>query len=584
MTDSFDLVIRNGLIVDGSGGAAYQGDVAVTDGRIAQVGTVAGRGHEEIDAAGRVVTPGFVDIHTHYDGQVTWEHTLSPSSNHGVTTVVTGNCGVGFAPVRPGDHETLIKVMEGVEDIPELVMAEGIPWNWETFPEYMEALAARPFDIDVAVQVPHSPIRVYVMGERGARHDASTAEDRTQMTAIVSEAIRAGAIGVSTSRSSGHRLKNGELAPSVTTEQDELLALAQGLREVGAGVFQLITDASADPAEELEVVTSIARAAQRPTSYTLLQAPRWPDKWRTMLALTEQANAEGLELRGQVFPRPVGVLMGLDLSLHRFAYRPSYRAVADLPLAERVERLRDPAVKAAILSEQPIDDPQPLNNMMVNAIDEMFELTDPVDYAPRRENSLVERAKAAGRDPDEYIYDVLLKDEGRNIVYLPGANFVGCSLDAAREMMDSDYTVLGLGDGGAHYGFICDASFPTFALTHWVRDAAPGQGFPLERMVAELTSRPARAVRLGDRGLIAPGMRADLNVIDMDALTLYAPRTVHDLPAGGRRLRQDAKGYVATVVAGEITYRDGAATGTLPGRLVRGEGWHAPVPESALPA
>ena len=584
MTAAYDLVVRDGLIVDGTGAAPFHADVAVRDGRIAEVGKITGRGRDEIDASGRIVTPGFVDIHTHYDGQITWEHTLSPSSNHGVTTVVTGNCGVGFAPVRPGDHDTLIKVMEGVEDIPELVMAEGIPWNWETFPEYMEALAARPFDIDVAVQVPHSPIRVYVMGERGARHDASTPEDRAEMTRIVTEAVRAGAVGVSTSRSSGHRLKNGELAPSVTTEQAELLALAEGLREAQAGVFQLITENSADPTDELAVVTSIARAAERPTSFTLLQAPNSPDNWRTMLDLTERANAEGLELRGQVFPRPVGVLMGLDLSLHRFVFRPSYRAIAHLPLAERVERMRDPAVKAAILAEQPVDDAQPMNNMLANSVDNMFELTDPVDYAPRPEDALVARATAEGRDADEYIYEILLKDEGRNIVYLPGANFVGCSLDAAREMMSSDYTVLGLGDGGAHYGFICDASFPTFALTHWVRDAAPDSGFSLERMVAELTSRPAHAVRLADRGRIAPGLRADLNVIDLDALTLYAPRTVHDLPAGGRRLRQDARGYVATVVAGEVTYRDGLATGALPGRLVRGEGWRDPTPPSALAA
>ncbi len=584
MDPIYDIVIRNGLIVDGTGAAPFRGDVAVKDGRIAEVGKVTGLGRDEIDASGRLVTPGFVDIHTHYDGQITWEHTLSPSSNHGVTTVVTGNCGVGFAPVRPGDHEKLIKVMEGVEDIPELVMAEGIPWNWETFPEYMEAVAARSFDIDVAVQVPHSPIRIYVMGERGARHDASTPEDRAEMSRIVTEAVRAGAVGVSTSRSSGHRLRNGELAPSVTTEQAELLALAEGLREADAGVFQLITDNDADPKDELAIVALIARAAGRPTSFTLLQAPNGPDKWRTMLDLTEKANAEGLELRGQVFPRPVGVLMGLDLSLHRFVFRPSYRAIAHLPLAERVERMRDPAVKAAILSEQSVADPQPMNNMLVGSVGNMFELTDPVDYAPRPEDGLVARAAAEGRDAEEYIYEILLKNEGRHIVYLPGANFVGCSLDAAREMIASDFTVLGLGDGGAHYGSVCDASFPTFALTHWVRDAAPGMGFPLERMVAELTSRPAHAVRLADRGRIAPSLRADLNVIDFDALTLYAPRTVHDLPAGGRRLRQDAKGYVATVVAGEVTYRDGCATGALPGRLVRGEGWRNPAPEPALAA
>jgi N-acyl-D-amino-acid deacylase len=572
MTTQYDLVIRGGLVVDGTGGVPFRADVAVEAGRIAAVGAVTGIGREEIDAAGRIVTPGFVDVHTHYDGQATWENTLSPSSNHGVTTVVTGNCGVGFAPVRPGDHDALIRVMEGVEDIPELVMATGIPWNWETFPEYMDALAALEFDIDVAVQIPHSPVRVYVMGERGMAHAASTPEDRAEMTRLVTEAIAAGAVGVTTSRSSGHRLKNGDLAPSVTTERAELLALARGLRDAGAGVFQMITEVRGDTTEEMDLVTQIAATAGRPTSLTLLQSPNAPDKWRTMLDRIADANASGLEVRGQVFPRPVGVLMGLDLSIHRFLLRPSYQAIAHLPLAERVKRMRQPEVKAAILAETSQADPQPNINMLIDSVDTLFELTDPVNYAPAADQSLKARAAAQGRDMDEFIYETLLADEGRNILYVPGANFVGCSLDATRTMMESDHTIMGLGDGGAHYGFICDASFPTYALTHWVRDAAPDQRFPLEWMIAELTSRPAHALRISDRGRITPGLRADLNVIDLDALTLYAPRVVHDLPNDGRRLRQLAKGYAATIVAGEVTYREGEPTGRLPGRLVRGEG------------
>lgn len=584
MTENYDLIIRNGLVVDGTGSAPFHCDVAINAGRIVSVGTVTGTGREEIDATGKIVTPGFIDVHTHYDGQVTWENTLSPSSNHGVTTVVTGNCGVGFAPVRPGDHDALIRVMEGVEDIPELVMATGIPWNWETFPEYMDAVAAREFDVDVAVQIPHSPVRVYVMGARGMAHAASTPEDRAEMTRLVTEAIAAGALGVSTSRSSGHRLKNGDLAPSVTTETAELLALAQGLREAQAGVFQMITEIRADETEEMDLVTAIAAAAGRPTSFTLLQSPVVPDKWRPMLDRVDEANNAGLEVRGQVFPRPVGVLMGLDLSMHRFLLRPSYQAIADLPLDQKVAKMRQPEVKSAILAEASQADPQPNINMLIDSVDNMFELTDPVNYAPSADQSLKARAEAQGRDIDDFIYDVLLADEGRNIIYVPGANFVDCSLDATRTMMASDHTIIGLGDGGAHYGFICDASYTTFALTYWVRDAAPEQRFPLEWMVAELTARPAHALRISDRGRIASGLRADLNVIDFDALTLYAPRVVHDLPNQGRRLRQQAKGYLATIVAGEVTYRDGVATGKLPGRLVRGEGYHDPVRDARYAA
>lgn len=575
MNTQHDMVIRGGTIVDGSGRPRFAGDIAIDGGMIVAVGRIEGTGRKEIDASGLVVTPGFVDVHTHYDGQITWENRLSPSSNHGVTTVVTGNCGVGFAPVRPTDHEKLIKVMEGVEDIPELVMAEGIPWNWETFPEYMDAVAARQFDIDVALQIPHSPVRVYVMGDRGARHEASTSADRAEMTRIVEEAIRAGALGVTTSRSSGHRLKNGELAPSINTEEAELLALAEGLRRADGGVFQLITDPFTAPEEEAGVFRRIARAAGRPLSFTLLQVPQMPDSWRTLLGGIEAANAEGLEVRGQVFPRPVGVILGLDLSLNPFFTRPSMKAIAHLPLAERVAIMRDPAFKARVLAETPEPDPQPMNNKLIESKNWMFELTDPVDYAPRREDSLPARAEAAGLDVDNFIYDILLKDEGRNLIYLPGANFIGNSLDATRAMIAHPDTILGLGDGGAHYGFICDASFPTFMLEYWTRKAPADQRFELEFAVAELTRKPAEALRLGDRGLIAPGLRADINLIDLDRLTLRAPRTVHDLPAGGRRLRQEADGYVATIVAGTVTYREGQHTGALPGRLVRGGAWPA---------
>ncbi|SCW66266.1 N-acyl-D-aspartate/D-glutamate deacylase [Sphingobium faniae] len=570
---AYDLVIRNGTIVDGSGAPAFAGDVAISGDRIVAVGTIDGEGREEIDATGKLVTPGFVDVHTHYDGQATWENRLAPSSGHGVTTVVAGNCGVGFAPVRDGDQEMLIKVMEGVEDIPEIVMTEGIPWNWETFPDYMDALEARHFDIDVGTQLPHSPLRVYVMGRRGAEHEASSPEDRAKMTRIVTEAIQAGALGVSTSRSTGHRLKNGELAPSVTTADEELLSLADGLRAADEGVFQIITDAGADAEEEIIVVRQLAERSGRPVSFTLLQAPRAPDAWRTLLAGVESANAAGHKLRGQVFPRPVGVLLGLDLSLHPFVTRPSYKAIAHLPLTERIARMADPAMKARILAEEAIPDPQPMNNMLIAQAGDMYVLTDPVDYAPPAEMKLSARAEAAGETLDSFVYDLLIDNDGANILYLPGANFVSGTLSVAREMMAHPDTILGLGDGGAHYGFICDASFTTYMLTYWVRDVAESQRFPLEWAVAELSRRPAEAVGLIDRGLVKPGMKADLNVIDHDRLTLYAPHTIYDLPTGGRRLRQKADGYVATVVSGVITYREGEATGALPGRLVRGSGY-----------
>lgn len=576
----FDLIIRNGRIVDGSGGEAFVGDVAVTDGRIVAVGEVEGEAREVIDASGLLVTPGFVDVHTHYDGQATWTNMLSPSSGHGVTTIVTGNCGVGFAPVRPSDRQKLVKVMEGVEDIPEIVMTDGIPWNWESFPEYMASLADRPFDIDVGVQIGHSPVRVYVMGKRGANHERSTDADRAEMTRIVREAIEAGALGVTTSRSIHHRQLDGQLAPSVSSEEGELLALAEALRQAKGGVFQMAPNPNADPRAEMEVVRRLARASGRPISFTLLEIHHMPGGWREMLEEIDLASTEGLEVRGQVFPRPVGTLFGLGLSFHPFSSRPSCRAIAHLPLAERVELMRDPAFKQRVLAEQPVPNPQPAINQMIAQAGNMFRLADPVDYAPSADKSMAAQAEASGRSLEEHLYDVLLEDEGRAILYLPAANFDGGSLQGVREMMAHPRTILGLGDGGAHYGLICDASFPTFALTHWARDASPEKRFPVEWIVAELASRPAEALGLTDRGLIAPGMKADINIIDHERLRLLAPQTIRDLPANGRRLTQRAEGYVATIVNGSITYRDGVPTGALPGRLVRGT-TEARVPEAA---
>ena len=571
----YDLVIRNGTIIDGSGNASFQADVAIRGDCIAEIGKITEHGREEIDAKGHLVTPGFVDIHTHYDGQATWEHRLSPSSGHGVTTVVTGNCGVGFAPCRPGDHEKLITVMEGVEDIPEVVMAEGIPWNWESFPDYLNVLSSRQYDINIAAQVPHSPLRVFVMGDRGVNREPSTEADRAQMTALVTDAIRHGAIGVSTSRSLNHRANDGALAPSVTAAKEEVLALAKGLGDAKAGVFQIITETSEPAEEEMALIERIAEVSKRPVSFTLAQIQERPDVWRKLVAGMEHANAAGHQVRGQIFSRPTGILLGLDLSFNPLLTRPSYAAIAHLPLAERVSILRDAAFKARILDEEPAPHAQYLATMMLVMVGSMYELGAKPDYAPKAEMKLQHRAEAMGTTALSLAYDLMLQREGHAVLYLPLANYAEGTLDVVQEMMKHPDTVLGLGDGGAHYGLICDSSYPTYLLTYWVRDAAVEQRFSVEWAVEALSRRPAETVGLFDRGLIKVGYKADLNVIDHEKLTLYSPTPVYDLPASGRRLMQKADGYIATIVNGVVSYRDGEATGALPGRLVRGAGYTA---------
>ncbi|WP_176594691.1 amidohydrolase family protein [Sphingobium sp. EM0848] len=576
----YDILIRGGMVVDGRDGAPFAADVGIKGSLIVAVGNLDGTAAEVIDATGRYVTPGFIDVHTHYDGQATWENTLAPSSNHGVTTIVGGNCGVGFAPCRPEDHETLITVMEGVEDIPEVVMANGIPWTWESFPEYLDVLGQRAYDIDIAMQVPHSPLRVYVMGERGANHEASTEIDRTRMAALVTEAVRAGAVGVSTSRSLNHRAKNGKLAPSVETAKDEVLALAKGLGEARAGVFQIITEMTESPEDEMALIERIAETAKRPVSYSLVETMDRPENWRRMLKATEAANAKGYMVRAQVFPRPVGVMMGLELSLHPIMNRPSYIAIKDLPLEERVARLRDPELRARILSEEPVPDKQPIVDMLLGAVGSMYALGEEPDYMPPPEMRLDERAKAAGVNTLEFAYDRLLEQDGHAILYLPSANFSSGTMEPVYTMMTHPDTVLGLGDGGAHYGMICDAGFPTYVLAFWARDVDEAYRFPIEWVVAQLSRLPAETVGLTDRGVIAVGYKADVNIIDLPGVKLHAPRVAHDLPAGGRRLYQRADGYDATIVSGVVTYRDGTPTGALPGRLVRGDGY-APLAQAS---
>ncbi|HEV2363903.1 MAG TPA: amidohydrolase family protein [Caulobacteraceae bacterium] len=569
MPARFDLVVRGGTVIAGDGGEPFEADVGCAGGTIAAIGAGLERGAEEIDARGLIVAPGFVDIHTHYDGQVTWEHRLSPSSAHGVTTVVMGNCGVGFAPARAGDHELLIRLMEGVEDIPESVMAAGVPWTWESFEDYLDTLDGRAADIDFGAQLPHNPLRVFVMGRRGAEREPPTADDLAAMRRLTAQAIRAGALGVTTTRNLVHRFRSGANVPSVLTEEDEVLALARGLRDAGAGVFQLVGETSASPAEQMAVIRRIAGTSGRPVSFTLAQDPGQPDGWRESLELMRQANAEGLTIRGQALPRPIGMLMGLELSLHPFALKPSFQAIAPLPLERKVAAMRDPALKRLLIEEAPAD-PNPVLVYLASQTEQLFVLGDPPNYNPARSESIAERARASGREPIELVYDALLERGGREILYFPAANRDGDRFETAgAELVRDENAILGLGDGGAHYGIICDASYTTYLLTHWVGHPDPEKRLSWPAAIRALARQPARAVGLADRGEIALGQKADLAVIDPDRLRLHAPRPAFDLPAGGRRLTQKAGGYEAMAVSGVVTYRRGEATGALPGRLVR---------------
>lgn len=574
MGQQYDLVIRGGTIVDGTGGAPFTGDLAVSGDRIAAIGAVNGAGTEEIDARGMVVTPGFVDVHTHYDGQVTWEQRLSPSSDHGVTTVVMGNCGVGFAPARPQDHELVIKLMEGVEDIPEVVMADGVPWNWETFPEYLDALDKRETDCDFAAQLPHSPLRVYVMGERGANLEPPTAEDLAEMRRLTKEAIEAGALGVSTSRQLAHRFRDGRPAPSTMTEVEEIKALAAGLRDANGGVFQIIPSTDKDTADEWEVIRTLNETSGRPVNFSLFTGSNIKGGPEPMLRGLEQAAKEGRQIHGQFFPRPIGMLFGLELSYHPFALNPSYKAIANLPLDEKVKRMRDPELRKRLLSEEP-QDPNPFFLWVVQQTHILFPLGDPPNYNPSPEESIKARAAVLGIDERELMYDELLRQGGKAIIYCPMGNTENNRFDAARDLFGKPGTILGLGDGGAHYGMICDAAFPTYILSEYVRDQGT---VTIEKAVSMLSRETAQSVGLNDRGILKAGYKADLNVIDLERLHLYAPRVKRDLPAGGKRLSQKSDGYEATIVSGTITYRRGRPTGAFPGRLVRGA---KPAPEQS---
>jgi N-acyl-D-aspartate/D-glutamate deacylase len=566
---AYELAIRNGTIVDGLGGEPFVGDVAISEGVIASVGSVDGEADREIDATGLLVTPGFVDLHTHYDGQAIWSDRMTPSSAHGVTTAVMGNCGVGFAPCRKEDQEVLVDVMAGVEDIPGVVMVDGLPWTWETFPEFMDALASRRRDIDVAAFLPHSPLRVYVMGQRGVDREPPTAEDLALMRKLAEEAIRAGALGFASSRLTLHKTAGGQPIPSYEAEYGEIEAIARGVDDAGGGLLQFVPDLMAGDYEgALGAVFDVAAEVGLPVTFTLAIGNAGPPIHLDALRMVEKANANGGDVTGQIFPRPIGLVLGLDLSGNPFVMYPSYREIAALPLAERVAQMRKPEVRERILNDTPSSDGHPLM-FAAQAWDYMYPLGDPPNYEPAAEDSIGARARARGANPLEEAYDRLLDDDGHAMLLVTLANFRDNSLDTVAELLQRDDVVLGLGDGGAHYGMICDASFPTYMLTHWVRDRTSGR-LTVAAAIRELTSVPARIAGLADRGRIAVGYKADINVLDADGMRLHQPTVKSDLPAGGRRLDQSAEGYVATIVAGEVIAENGVPTDARPGRLVRG--------------
>jgi N-acyl-D-aspartate/D-glutamate deacylase len=560
-----DLVIRGGTIVDGTGAARVTGDVAIDGGTLSQVGgRVDGTGRHELDADGLVVAPGWVDIHTHYDGQVTWDPDVTPSSWHGVTTVVMGNCGVGFAPVRPGGESFLIELMEGVEDIPGTALHEGIDWQWESFAEYLDALAATPRVMDVAAQVPHAAVRAYVLGDRA--HDDATAEEIGEMADLVEHALRAGAVGFTTSRTILHSSKHG-LVPGTNVVADELLAIGDAMGRAGRRVFEVVSDHVGGEPEQ-EMLIDLARRSGGVVTYALAQVPHAPDMHRTALDRAAALVAQGIDIVPQVASRPTGMLFGLQSSLHPFMTHPTYRALRDLPLPERVARLRDPDVRAALMAERPATENRIAAGLMTRWT-QMFPLGEPPDYEPPLSSSVASVAEREGRDPQDVVLDWLLDREGKALLFAPLASYVDGNHDAIHEMITHPASVLGLSDGGAHCGLICDASMPSTLLTHWVRDRSRGERLELEQAIRLQTARTAEVYGFTDRGTLQVGKRADLNLIDLDGLVVHEPEMVFDLPAGGRRLVQQVDGYAATVCAGEVTFVDGEPTGARPGGLLR---------------
>lgn len=578
----FDLKIVGATLVDGTGRTPFTGDLAVQDGRIVEIGGCSGVARRTIDARGAHVLPGFVDLHTHYDGQVSWDPELSPSSLLGVTTCVMGSCGIGFAPVRPGHEAALVELVEGVEDIPGSALAEGIPWGWESVADYMTAIGAMPHAIDFAVQVPHDPLRMYVMGERAVAGEVATDDDIAAMRTLLRAALVAGAAGFSTGRSDNHRTARGAATPASEVGARELAGIAAAFRGVGHGVLQMVSDFDLmqgpdrfDP--EFDLIEEMAVASGRPISISTMQRDHAPDQWRRIFERVERAAERGLDLRCQVASRGIGVLLGLEATFHPFMGFPSYKAIAHLPLDERVARMRDPGLRARILAEtsdRVAGDGTPLPPLvdfflanLAKVAMRIYPMAARPDYEPTLLHSIAAEASRAGTPVLAHLYDALLADAGKALLYFPVYNYTGMNLDVVREMLVHPRSLVGLGDGGAHVGTVCDASMPAFLLTHWARDRS--NGIPLERVVQMQARDNARFIGLTDRGTLEVGMRADLNVLELSRLALERPVMQRDLPAGGRRLVQRADGFVATLVAGIPIAEGGALTGARPGQLVR---------------
>ncbi|SVA28997.1 uncharacterized protein METZ01_LOCUS81851 [marine metagenome] len=569
MSETFDIIIKNGTIYDGTGQRSFVSDIFIKNEIIVDIrkSNVNDKCLEQIDANGLIVTPGFVDIHTHYDGQVTWDNYISPSSWHGVTTAIMGNCGVGFAPVHNYDHDRLVTLMEGVEDIPEVVLTEGLEWKWETFGEYLDYISKRSFDIDVGAQVPHGALRLYVMGQRGADREPATEEDIKLMSKLAAEAISIGALGFSTSRTINHRTSEGNLVPQFTAAENELIGISKAIGTTKKGVMQLVTDLI-DGRKEYEVYEKMVSESNRPLSITVAQTDANNYEWEDLLGWIEDSADKGLPIKAQVCGRPVGLVLGLSVTLNPFSAHPSFKEISDLPLKEKVEIMSSVNFKKKLISEKPSTNDGLILSILRN-YNNIYILEDPPDYEPLIDESLGHQAKKLNIAVDEFLYDSLLLEEGKKLLYFPIGNYMDTSLDVAKKMMESRHSLLGLGDGGAHCATICDASFTTHMLTFWARDRVRGPKLDLSWIIKSHTRDNALAMGLNDRGLISKGMKADLNVIDFDNLTLHAPEVVNDLPAGGKRLIQNVEGYTATIMSGRITYRNGIKTGELPGKLIR---------------
>jgi N-acyl-D-aspartate/D-glutamate deacylase len=563
----YDLIIKNGLIYDGIGSEPFAADIAISDEKIVKIGSLDKEAKNTIDATGKIVTPGFVDIHTHYDGQVTWDPYLRPSTYHGVTTVVMGNCGVGFSPCKPDQRGWLIGLMEGVEDIPGTALHEGIDWEWESFPEYLNALEKKPLAIDVGTQIPHGAVRAYVMGERGINHEEATQEEIDEMKQIVQEAVEAGAYGFSTSRTEKHNDVNGNLTPSITAHKTELVEIAKALGEINKGVLQGISDFY-DFDSEFDIFKSMSSESGRPISITVEQQDARPDWWLKLLDGIEDAQSQGINMFGQVPPRATGILMGLTATLNPFRFHPSYMEIADLDLEERVKIMKDPVFKEKLLNENPVS----INSLVdeiVNAYGKMFKLGEPANYEPDPDDSFESIGKRSTMSPQAIAYEVMLEKEGRALIYHPLFNYLPGDLSLVEKMLKHPFTIAGLGDAGAHCGAISDASFPTTLVQHWSRDRSRGDKIPLKTVIKMQTSETASLLGIDDRGVIKEGYKADINIIDYEGLTLHEPEIINDLPAGGRRLVQKASGYDYTIVSGEVAFIKGEATGALNGRLIR---------------